>query len=128
MRFPGSILALGALVAALACTREGAEEVPEADTTDQDEMIMSVPDSTIERELTARIGSDPRLEVEGVEVTVRSEEGAVWLRGRVPTRFEMAIAREVALSTPGVRNVVLDSLVIASEAGAGSEAEAESGT
>jgi hypothetical protein len=37
------------------------------------------------------------------------------LGGQVPSRMEMSIAREVAMSAPGVVTVNLDSLVVVSE-------------
>lgn len=117
MRFPRTI-PLAALAAALTvgCGGDDADEAPiVSDTTGADD-VMSVPDSTIDRELAERIAADPRLAGEGVDVTVRSEDGYVWLLGSVPTRFEMSIAREVAFSAPGVQNVIMDSLVIESEA------------
>ena len=102
MRFPRPVhlatcVAALALVPLAACGGDGADEAPViSDTTGQDD-VMNVPDSTIDRELTERIEADPRLAGPGVELTVRSEGGHVWMRGRVPTRYEMSIAREVAL-------------------------------
>lgn len=105
-----------AAAAALACGKGGGEQAPAADSTAQEEAVMSVPDSTIVRNLQASLSSDPRLSKEGVDIAVHADGGNVTLVGSVPTRYEMAIAREVALSSPGVRNVYLDSLKVLSEA------------
>jgi hypothetical protein len=86
-----------------------AEEAPAG------ENVMSVPDSTIEREIGARLDADPRLDGEGIELRVSSDGGIVSLIGEVPSRMEMSIAREVVMSAPGVVNVSLDSLVVLSE-------------
>ncbi|HUP18635.1 MAG TPA: BON domain-containing protein [Gemmatimonadota bacterium] len=114
MRFHGSIPAIAVLVAALACAGEDADEASVADTTAQDD-VLRVPDSIIDRELAARFEADPRLAGEGIDVTARAEDGNVWLNGSVPTRYEMSVARDVVLSTPGVRDVYLDSLVVESD-------------
>lgn len=126
MRSTLSILTLVLTVFA-ACRGEGPEEEAPADTADQEEVI-AVPDSMIERELSTRIEADPRLDKEGVEIAVRADAGVVRLVGNVPTRLEMSIAREVALSSPGVRSVSLDSLVIASDAGSRLETAPPPGT
>lgn len=76
---------------------------------------MSVPDSTIEREIRTRLDADPRLDGEGIDLRVMSQEGTVMLSGQVPSRMEMSIAREVVMSAPGVVTVDLDSLVVVSE-------------
>jgi osmotically-inducible protein OsmY len=76
---------------------------------------MSVPDSTIEREIRSRLDADPRLDTEGIDLRVTSQDGTVMLGGQVPSRMEMSIAREVAMSAPGVVTVNLDSLVVVSE-------------
>lgn len=106
---------LATIAALVACGGQGAEEATEPDTTAQEERVLSVPDSTIEREVQARLDSDPRLDKEGVEIAVHATDGEVTLVGEVPSRLEMSIAREVAISSPGVRRVLLDSLEVASE-------------
>lgn len=106
---------LATIAALVACGGQGAEEAPVPDTTAQEERVLSVPDSTIEREVQARLDSDPRLDKEGVEIAVHATDGEVTLVGEVPSRLEMSIAREVAISSPGVRRVHLDSLEVASE-------------
>lgn len=114
MRPAHALLAL-ALAGLLACGgAEEAEEPAPADTAAQDE-VMFVPDSTIERDVQARIDADPRFDKEGVEIEVRARDGNVTLLGTVPTRMEMSFARQVAISAPGVRNVFLDSLKVQSE-------------
>ena len=85
------------------------EEVPEGET------VMSVPDSTIEREIRTRLDADPRLDTEGIDLRVTSDQGIVSLSGEVPSRMEMSIAREVVMSAPGVVDVNLDELVVHSE-------------
>jgi osmotically-inducible protein OsmY len=107
----------------------GGDEEPAPEEAPAGENVMSVPDSTIERQSGARLDADPRLDGEGIELRVSSEEGIVSLIGEVPSRMEMSIAREVAMSAPGVVNVSLDSLVVLSElqntAGAADTAAAE---
>ncbi|MDX1624260.1 MAG: BON domain-containing protein [Gemmatimonadota bacterium] len=128
MRKTTLFLTLSLAAVLVACAGEGAEEAPEADTTAQTgEEVRSVPDSTITREIQTRLDADPRLDEEGVEIEVHVTEGDVTLVGEVPTRFEQSVAREVASSAPGVREVYLDSLVVAAEAeqGEGADAEAE---
>ena len=93
----------------------GGDEEPAPEEAPAGENVMSVPDSTIEREIGARLDADPRLDGEGIELRVSSEEGIVSLIGEVPSRMEMSIAREVVMSAPGVVNVSLDSLVVLSE-------------
>ena len=101
-------LALSTAVAA-GCGGDG-EPAPEG--APQGETVMSVPDSTIERELRSRLEADPRLDGQGIDLRVRSEGGTVMLAGEVPSRMEMSIARDVAMSAPGVVTVNFDSLVI----------------
>lgn len=126
MRKTTLFLTLSLAAVLVACAGEGAEEAPEADTTAQTgEKVRSVPDSTITREIQTRLDADPRLEEEGVEIEVHVTEGEVTLVGEVPTRFEQSVAREVASSAPGVREVYLDSLVVAAEAEQGEGPEAE---
>jgi hypothetical protein len=107
---------LVALVLGLAITAGcGGGEEPAPEETPQGENVMSVPDSTIEREIRTRLDADPRLDTEGIDLQVASDAGIVSLIGEVPSRMEMSIAREVVLSAPGVVNVNLDSLVVVSE-------------
>src|SRR5688500_17727826 len=93
----------------------GQDEEPGPDEALQEETVMSVPDSTIEREIRARLDADPRLDGEGIELDVDSENGVVSLLGQVPSRMEMSIAREVVMSAPGVVSVAFDSLDVLSE-------------
>jgi osmotically-inducible protein OsmY len=104
-------LALAAAVAA-GC---GGDEEPAPEEALPGENVMSVPDSTIEREIRSRLDADPRLDTEGIDLRVTSQDGTVMLGGQVPSRMEMSIAREVAMSAPGVVTVNLDSLVVVSE-------------
>lgn len=106
-----AVLALAVTVAA-GC---GGDEEPAPEEAPQGETVMSVPDSTIEREIRTRLDADPRLDGEGIDLQVTSQGGTVMLRGQVPSRMEMSIAREVVMSAPGVVNVNLDSLVVLSE-------------
>ena len=59
--------------------------------------------------------TDPRLDGEGIDLDVSSENGVVSLLGQVPSRMEMSIAREVAMSAPGVVSVVFDLLDVVLE-------------
>jgi hypothetical protein len=93
----------------------GGDEEPAPEEAPAGENVMSVPDSTIEREIGARLDADPRLDGEGIELRVTSDGGIVSLIGEVPSRMEMSIAREVVMSAPGVVSVTFDSLVILSE-------------
>ena len=113
MRHGKTILALmlGFAVAA-GC---GGDEEPAPEEIEQGETVISVPDSTIEREIRTRLDADPRLDGEGIDIEVTSEQGIVSLLGEVPSRMEMSIAREVVMSAPGVVDVNLDSLVVLSE-------------
>lgn len=113
MKHARAIVAL-TLVAAVAAGCGGGEE-PAPEEAPADETVISVPDSTIEREIRTRLEADPRLDGEGIELDVTSENGVVSLLGRVPSRMEMSIAREVAMSAPGVVRVAFDSLEIQSE-------------
>lgn len=115
MKYTTPFVLLATIAALVACGGQGAEEAPEPDTTAQEERVLSVPDSTIEREVQTRLDSDPRLDKEGVEIAVHASDGEVTLVGEVPSRLEMSIAREVAISSPGVRRVHLDSLEVVSE-------------
>jgi osmotically-inducible protein OsmY len=105
------VLLLGFAIAA-AC---GGGEEPAPEEAPQGENVMSVPDSTIEREIQTRLEADPRLDSEGIDLRVTSAEGIVSLHGEVPSRMEMSIAREVVMSAPGVVDVSIDSLVVLSE-------------
>lgn len=111
MRQVTMLVALGLTLLASACG-ENEEAEPEAPPG---ETVMSVPDSTIEREVQSRLDADPRLDGEGIDLRVTSAGGTVMLAGEVPTRREMSIAREVAMSAPGVVTVSFDSLVVLSE-------------
>ena len=113
MKHRNRLVSIGlAIVLALGC---GGDEEPAPEEAPAGENVMSVPDSTIEREIGARLDADPRLDGEGIELRVSSDGGIVSLIGEVPSRMEMSIAREVAMSAPGVVNVSLDSLVVLSE-------------
>lgn len=103
-----------ALAAAVAAGCGGDEEPVPAESASGEE-VMSVPDSTIEREIRTRLEADPRLDGEGIDLDVSSRAGVVSLLGEVPSRMEMSIAREVAMSAPGVVRVVFDSLDVVSE-------------
>jgi hypothetical protein len=107
------VVAMGlAIVLAGGC---GGDEEPAPEEAPAGENVMSVPDSTIEREIRTRIDADPRLDGEGIDLSVSSRAGIVSLIGEVPSRMEMSIAREVVMSAPGVVSVNLDSLVVLSE-------------
>jgi len=99
---------------ATACGGGGDEPTLE-DVPEPEPRGIVVPDSTIETDITARLEADPRLDVEGVDLRVRSEDGEVTIIGTVPSRKEMSIAREVANSVLGVQRVWLDSLLVESE-------------
>lgn len=113
MKHARGIVAL-ALAAAVAAGCGGDEEPAPAEAP-EGETVMAVPDSTIEREIRARLDADPRLDGEGIDLDVSSENGVVSLLGEVPSRMEMSIAREVAMSAPGVVSVAFDSLDVLSE-------------
>lgn len=113
MKHRNRLVGIG-LTLALAVGCGGGEE-PAPEEAPAGENVMSVPDSTIEREIATRLDADPRLDGEGIELRVSSEGGIVSLIGEVPSRMEMSIAREVAMSSPGVVNVSLDSLIVRSE-------------
>lgn len=116
------VLALLVLLAipVAACNR-GAEE-PEEATTEQ-ETVMVVADSTILRDLNARLDIDPRFDSPEIELEAHVQEGEVTLIGVVPSRYELSIAVEVARSTPGVREVWGDSVRVLSEATEGAETQ-----
>ena len=113
MKHASAIVVL-ALVTAVAAGC-GSDEGPAPEEAPQGEEVMSVPDSTIEREIRARLDADPRLDGEGIDLDVTSENGVVSLLGQVPSRMEMSIAREVVMSAPGVVSVDFDSLDVLSE-------------
>lgn len=113
MRHATMLMALGLTLAlAAAC---GGNGEPDPDEAPAGETVMSVPDSTIEREIRSRLAADPRLDGEGIDLRVTSAGGTVMLAGEVPTRMEMSIAREVSMSAPGVVTVNFDSLIVLSE-------------
>lgn len=114
MRKASVLVILGTAVTLVAACGGDEEPAPE-EAPPAGETVMSVPDSTIEREVQTRLDADPRLDKDGIELRVRSQDGTVLLIGGVPTRMEMSIAREVAMSSPGVARVNIDSLVVASE-------------
>ena len=113
MRHGTMLVALALAMAVAAACGENGESEPEQ--APAGETVMSVPDSTIEREIRSRLDADPRLDGEGIDLRVRSTDGTVMVAGEVPTRMEMSIAREVAMSAPGVVTVSFDSLVVLSE-------------
>jgi hypothetical protein len=113
MKHPRTFVAL-ALSAAVTVGCGGGEE-PAPEEAPQGEEVMAVPDSTIEREIRARLDADPRLDGEGIDLDVTSENGVVSLLGQVPSRMEMSIAREVVMSAPGVVSVDFASLEVLSE-------------
>ncbi len=113
MKHARAIVALA--VAAAVAAGCGGDDEPDPEEAPQGEAVMSVPDSTIEREIRTRLDADPRLDGEGIDLDVSSENGVVSLLGQVPSRMEMSIAREVVMSAPGVVSVTFDSLVVLSE-------------
>ncbi len=113
MKHARAIVALA--VAAAVSAGCGGDDEPAPEEAPQGEAVMSVPDSTIEREIRTRLDADPRLDGEGIDLDVSSENGVVSLLGQVPSRMEMSIAREVVMSAPGVVSVTFDSLVVLSE-------------
>lgn len=119
------VLALPLAFTATACGG-GGEEAPAEDAGNGElERAVVVPDSTLEKDIQARFDADPRLDAEGVDLSVRSEEGEVTLLGTVPTRKEMSVAREVANSVLGVERVWVDSLEVLSEQTSGVDLEPE---
>jgi osmotically-inducible protein OsmY len=107
------LVALALTITVAAACGDNGEPAPEE--APAGETVMSVPDSTIEREIRSRLDADPRLDGEGIDLRVTSTGGTVMLAGEVPTRMEMSIAREVAMSAPGVATVSFDSLVVLSD-------------
>lgn len=103
-----------ALATAVSAGCGGGEE-PAPEEAPQGEEVMAVPDSTIEREIRARLDADPRLDGDGIDLDVTSDNGVVSLQGQVPSRMEMSIAREVIMSAPGVVSVDFASLEVLSE-------------
>jgi len=110
----GSIALVAFLAVALAACNRGAEEPEEA--LPERETVMVVADTTILRDLNARLDIDPRLDNAEIQLESHVTEGQVTLVGVVPTREELAVAVEVARSTPGVRQVWGDSVRVLSEA------------
>lgn len=108
------VFALPLALAAVAC---GGEEAPpeDAETEEPERTGVVVPDSTLEQDIQGRFEADPRLDVDGVELSVRSEDGQITILGTVPTRKEMSIARDVANSVLGVERVWVDSLQVLNE-------------
>ncbi|HUP01352.1 MAG TPA: BON domain-containing protein [Gemmatimonadota bacterium] len=109
------LLAMTVLCLGLSAACGRADDEPIDDAPIAEETIPFVADSVIEREIQTRLEADPRLDVEGVEIDVRSADQEVSLVGQVPSRLEWSIAREIALSAPGVKSVYLDSIVVLSE-------------
>jgi osmotically-inducible protein OsmY len=108
--FYALMLAIMVVLALEGC--RGEDETPE-EAGEPEGLV--VPDTTIMRELTTRFDADPRLDDPQIELVPHSDEGEVTLVGTVPSRFELSIAREVAMSTPGVKHVWLDSVRVLSE-------------
>jgi len=102
-----------ALAIPLAGCRRGGEEPEEAAEPERTGLI--VPDTTINRDLNARLDIDPRLSDPGIQLEAHAVDGEVTLLGVVPSRYELGIALEVARSTPGVHQVWLDSVQVISE-------------
>ncbi|MEJ2151873.1 MAG: BON domain-containing protein [Gemmatimonadota bacterium] len=109
-----AIAAIG-LALALACGGGGSQEPAPADTNVPVDETPTVADSLIEQEVQSRIDADPRLDIDGVSITASSQDQVVTLAGEIPSRLELSIAREVAMSVLGVRGVLSDSLHVASE-------------
>ncbi len=124
-RTPALAMALLLTLPLAACKR--GEEAPE-ETAGQEEARIIVPDTTIMRDLNARLDIDPRLDAPEVQLTSHAQDGDVTLIGVVPSRYELGIAMEVARSTPGVRQVWLDSVRVLSEAPEGQGTEASTST
>lgn len=106
-----TVAAVG-LALALAC---GGEQAAPDDTELPVDETPVVADSLIEQDVQSRIDADPRLDVDGVSITANSQDQVVTLMGEVPSRLELSIAHEVAMSVLGVRRVLSDSLQVASE-------------
>ncbi len=113
IRVPMRTIAAVGLAVALACG--GSEEPAPADTNVPVDETPTVADSLIEQDVQSRIAADPRLDIDGVSITASSEDQIVTLAGEVPSRLELSIAHEVAMSVLGVRRVLSDSLHVASE-------------
>ena len=110
---PLRVVAAVSLVLALACG--GGEEPAPAETSVPVDETPVVADSLIEQDVQSRIDADPRLDVAGISITASSQDQIVSLAGEVPSRLELSIAREVAMSVFGVKRVVSESLRVASE-------------
>ncbi len=102
------------LALALACGGSDEETAP-ADTEVPVDETPAVADSLIEQDVQSRIDADPRLDVDGVSITATSQDQVVTLTGEVPSRLELSVAHEVAMSVLGVRRVLSDSLEVAAE-------------
>lgn len=109
------IRAVAAVGLALALACGGGEEPAPADTNVPVDETPAVADSLIEQDVQFRIDADPRLDLDGVSITASSQDQVVTLLGEVPSRLELSIAHEVAMSVLGVRRVLSDSLQVASE-------------
>jgi osmotically-inducible protein OsmY len=107
------------VLALVGCRRE--EEAPAEGSREATGLV--VPDTTIMREIATRLDVDPRLDQPDITLEPHSKDGEVTLVGTVPSRFELSIAREIAMSTPGVRQVWLDSVRVLSEERAPEEAD-----
>lgn len=107
-------LAAIGLALALACGGADEERAP-AETSVLADDTPVVADSLIEQDVQSRIDADPRLNVDGVSITASSANQVVSLVGEVPSRLESSIAEEVAMSVLGVKEVVSESLQVASE-------------
>lgn len=111
---PSVRLTLAAVCLGLAAACGGGTDEAPVETAPE-QTVPVVADSVIEQDVQRRLEADPRLDVEGVQVTAHSTGQEVTLVGEVPTRLQWSIARELAMSTPGVKIVYLDSLTVLSE-------------
>ncbi len=118
-----SFATLAALFLALPIAACNRGEEP-AEETERESNVMVVADSIIERDLNGRFDIDPRLDAEEIQLTSHAVDGEVTVLGQVPTRYELGIVLEVARSTPGVRQVWLDSVRVMSDPQPEPEAEA----
>jgi osmotically-inducible protein OsmY len=109
------VRAVAAIGLALALACGGGEQPAPADTDAPVDETPAVADSLIVQDVQSRIDADPRLDVDGVSITASSQDQVVTLAGEVPSRLELSIAHEVAMSVLGVRRVLSDSLQVAAE-------------
>jgi osmotically-inducible protein OsmY len=109
------VRAVAAIGLALALACGGGEQPAPADTDVPVDETPAVADSLIVQDVQSRIDADPRLDVDGVSITASSQDQVVTLAGEVPSRLELSIAHEVAMSVLGVRRVLSDSLQVAAE-------------